>query len=255
MIRLAGFLLLTVAGLSDPRPVRADEITIAVATNFLNPLRLLATEFEAHDAHETIVVSGSTGQLYAQILNGAPYDLLLAADRERPRLLAESGTGIRSTLFTYAVGQLALWSADPELIGDDTLGSLDRIGFRWFAIAEPRVAPYGAAAQQVLENLGSWQLVEGRLVRGQNVAQAFAMIRSGSAELGLVALSQALSYDGQGSYRPVPASLHDPIRQDAILLARAADNPAAGAFLDFLQSADAAAILSRFGYLVPGSRD
>jgi molybdate transport system substrate-binding protein len=234
--------------------LRAEELTIAVAANFLPTLRALVPVFEESTGHEAVLVSGSSGQLYAQIVNGAPFDVLLAADAERPRLLAESGFGQSSSVFTYAVGQLALWSAEADRVSDDTLGALADVPLRWFAIAEPKVAPYGEAARQVLENLGVWQRLEPKLVRGQNVAQAFAMVETRNADLGLVALSQALAYGGTASYRTVPADLHEPIRQDAILLKRGEENPAALGFVAFLRSAAAAEIIVRYGYAVPADK-
>ena len=232
----------------------ADEVTIAVAANFRGVLETLAAEFENATAHAVTITSGSTGQLYAQIVNGAPFDILLAADRERPRLLAEAGLGEPSSVFTYAVGRLTLWSRDPELVDGQTLARLTEIPFRWFAIAEPEVAPYGAAAKEALENLGAWQAIERRLVRGQNIAQAFAMIETQNAELGLVALSQALAYEGTSSYEVVPSELHEPIRQDTILLQRAVDNAAARAFLDFMRTPEAGEILERNGYALSAER-
>jgi molybdate transport system substrate-binding protein len=227
---------------------RAEEVTIAVAANFRGALETLAAEFEDATGHRVTITSGSTGQLYAQIVNGAPFDILLAADRERPRLLAEAGLGEPSSVFSYAVGRLALWSRDPGLVDAQTLSSLGEIPFRWFAIAEPDVAPYGAAAKQALERLGAWESIEPRLVRGLNIAQAFAMIETRNAELGLVALSQALAYEGTSSYEIVPSALHDPIRQDAIALRRAADNTAASAFLDFIRTSEAGDVLQAYGY-------
>jgi len=249
-------MLLVLAGLMVgsmvASPVRADEVTIAVAANFRGALEALQSEFEAATPHRLAITSASTGQLYAQIVNGAPFDILLAADQERPRLLAESGIGDASTVFTYAVGQLALWSRDEALVTPDTLTRLADVPFRWLAIAEPEVAPYGAAAKQVLENLGLWDALAPRLVRGQNIAQTFAMAETRNAQLGFVALSEALAYAGSASYAIVPSELYEPIRQDAILLHRAADNAAAAAFLDFIRSPAAGGILERYGYRSPG---
>jgi molybdate transport system substrate-binding protein len=233
--------------------LHADEVTVAVAANFLPPLRDLEREFEATTGHEISVVSGSTGQLYAQIVNGAPFDVLLAADEERPRRLAESGIGDPSSVFTYAIGQLALWSPRADHIDDTTLTRIPEIRFRWFAIAEPKVAPYGAAAKQVLERLGVWEAIEPRIVRGQSIAQTFAAIATGNADLGLVALSQVLSYEGPASYAIVPRELYDPIRQDAILLRRSADKAAAVEFMGFLEASAAESIIERFGYAVDDS--
>jgi molybdate transport system substrate-binding protein len=227
---------------------RADEATIAVATNFLNPMQALETEFESATGHRLNISSGSTGQLYAQMVNGAPFDVLLAADQARPRLLAEAGLGDASSVFTYAVGRLALWSAEPGRVGDEPLSAVLETEFRWLAIAEPALAPYGAAARQALEALGAWESVQQRLVRGQNIAQTFAMIQTGNAEIGFVALSQALDYEGAATYQLVPSELHEPIRQDAILSMRAAGNAAALSFLEFLRSAEAIAIIEAYGY-------
>jgi molybdate transport system substrate-binding protein len=226
----------------------ADEATIASASNFRKALEALVPEFEASTGHRITITTGSTGQLYAQIVNGAPYDVFLAADQERPRLLVQQGLGIAGSVFTYAVGRLALWSRDPGRVSEDLLTTLPDSGFRWFALAEPAVAPYGAAARQTLESLGAWEPIAARAVRSQNVAQAFAMIETGNAELGLVALSQALDYAGAASYVIVPSGLHEPIRQDAVLLGRGADNAAALAFLDWLRSPATAASVERFGY-------
>ena len=238
-----------------PSVLAADEVTIAVAANFINPLKEIEAAFEASTGHEIRISAASTGQLYAQIRNGAPFDILLSADSERPRLLADDGLGVASSVFTYALGRLALWSAEPERIGDEPLAALVAGRFRWFAIAEPAVAPYGAAARDVLEALGAWDAIQSRLVRPQNVAQTFTTVATRNAELGLVALSQALGYEGPASYRIVPQTLHEPIRQDAILLNRAADNAAAREFLEFLRSEDAAAILVRNGYSTADSSD
>jgi molybdate transport system substrate-binding protein len=232
-----------------PAPGLAGEVTVAVAANFLEPLRAIGTEFEAATGDELVIVAGSTGQLYAQIVNGAPFDVLLAADSERPALLAEQARGDPATRFTYATGRLALWSRRPDLVDPATLTQLDTLDFRWLAIANPDLAPYGKAAEQTLEALGVWSaLAPARIVRGQSVAQAFAMAQTGNADLGLVALSQAIAYEGEASYAIVPDTLHEPIRQDAILLRRAADNPTAHALVEFLRGAAAAAIMTRYGY-------
>jgi molybdate transport system substrate-binding protein len=228
----------------------ADEVRIAVAANFIAPLQELAGAFEASTGHTVEVSAGSTGQLYAQIANGAPFDVLLAADQSRPRLLAEEGFGDIEGVFTYAIGHLALWSAQPQRIDEFSLAELLDDEFRWFAIAEPEVAPYGTAARQVLESLGVWGSIQPRLVRGQNIAQTFAMIETGNAELGLIALSQALSYRQPASYISIAQELHDPIRQDAILLNRGRSNDAARAFLAFLQSAAATEIIEDYGYSI-----
>lgn len=232
-------------------PARAETVTVAVAANFLAPLRALEAEFEASTGHEITAVVGSTGQLYAQIVNGAPFDVLLAADRERPRLLAEAGRGDAGSRFTYALGRLVLWTREPELRDGLMLDILRSDRFRWLAIANPEVAPYGRAARQVLESLGLRARLEPRIARGQNIGQAFVMAASGNAELGLVALSQALAHERPATYVLVPPGLYEPIRQDAIVLEHARENRGAGAFVEFLGSRAAAAVIERHGYFTP----
>jgi molybdate transport system substrate-binding protein len=228
---------------------QAEQATVAVAANFLVASQALELEFEAATGHQLVFTSGSTGQLYAQVVNGAPFDVLLAADQERPRLLAERDLGDPASVFTYAIGQLVLWSSDADRIAQGALADNFVSDFRFLAVSEPGVAPYGSAARQTLENLGLWSGLQQRIVRGQNVAQTFQMVATGNAQLGLVALSQALTYPGQASYQVIPSGLHDPLRQDAILLRHGAGNAAAVAFLEFLKQPAAAAILHRFGYL------
>lgn len=249
LIAFAGLAAIAVLGtLAGATTARADEVLVAVATNFLAPLEEIAAAFEAGSSHSVAISSGSSGQLYAQIVNAAPYDLLLSADAERPALLAAAGLGEPQSVFTYAIGQLVLWSRDPDLVDSTTLERLGQLRFRWLAIAEPDVAPYGAAARETLESLGLWSTLEPRLVRGQSIAQAFAMVATGNAELGLVAHSQALTYEGEASYALVPQGRFAPIRQDAILLRHGADNPAARGLLEFLRGPVAGAIIERYGY-------
>jgi molybdate transport system substrate-binding protein len=243
-IGLVAILLVT----ASANGARADQVTIAVAANFLGALEVMGPEFEAATGHRVTIAAASTGQLYAQIINGAPFDVLLAADQERPRRLVREGLGEPASVFTYAVGRLALFSRDPERVGEDTLMTLADAEFRWFAIAEPTVAPYGAAARQALETIGAWQSIEPRIVTGQNVAQAFAMVETGNAELGLVALAQVAAYAGDASFATVPPELHDPVRQDAVLLRAGAGKASARDFLIWLKTPQAAAIIERFGY-------
>jgi len=238
-----------------PAASRASQVTVAVATNFARPMATLAPAFEAGSGHELILVLGSTGKLYAQITHGAPFDVLLAADAARPARLAEEGLAEPESQFTYAIGRLVLWSPDPGMIGADCRATLAAGRFRHLAIANPALAPYGAAARDVLQMLGVWQEVQPKLVRGENIGQAFQLVASGNAELGFVALAQLAGPDaGTGGSRwDVPAELHAPIRQDAILLRRAADDPAARAFLAFLRSPETQAVIERFGYGVTTS--
>lgn len=236
-----------IACLAAPRSP-AETATVAVASNFVAPLDAISKEFQAATAHELIVTAGSTGQLYAQIVNGAPFDVFLAGDARRPQLLAASRIGEESTRFTYAVGRLVLWSADKAAFPALDIDVLRTDRFRWIAIANPRLAPYGAAARELLRNLGLWDSLQGRIVIGQNVAQAFAMTETRGAELGIAALSQVQAYRRPATYVVLPESLHEPIRQDAILLRRARDNPAAEAFIAFLQTRTAKEIIEAHGY-------
>lgn len=229
-------------------PIDSSDVTIAVAASFRATLEALERDFEAKSDHDVSIASGSTGQLYAQIRNGAPYDLFLSADQQRPRRLVDEGLGDPASVYTYATGRLAIWSADPDLVNDMTLARLGDLEFRAFSIAEPDVAPYGTAAREVLRNLGVWEAVQARVVTGQNVAQAFAHLNTRNAELGLIALSQAESFDGVSSWRAVPEHLHEPIRQDAVLLNRSANPEAAAAFLDYLKSDAAAGIIRDHGF-------
>jgi len=223
----------------------ADEALVAVAANFARTAEALAEAYETESGHTITISSGSTGQLYARIVQGAPYDAFLSADAERPALLVENRQAVSGSRFTYAVGRLALWSADPDRIGPDGAVALSG-GFRFLAIANPRTAPYGAAAMETLESLGLTETVADRLVTGGDVGSAYAFVASGNAELGFIALSQLP--DGQGSVWIVPEDLHVPLAQDAVLLTRGADNPAALGFLTFLRSDEAREAIEAAGY-------
>ena len=190
---------------------------------------------------------GSTGKLYAQILHGAPFDILLAADQERPELLERAGLTVPGSRRTYATGRLMLWSADPERIQGDIPTLLAAGSFRRLAMANPALAPYGSAAQEVLQGFGLYAALREKIVTAENIGQTYAMVATGNAEIGFVAVSGIAANDG-GSRWEVPADRHSPIRQDAVLLARAADNVAAREFLDFLRDDRARAITSGFGY-------
>jgi len=227
----------------------AARATVAVAGNFAIPARALSDRFQAATGQEIRLVNGSTGGIFAQIVNGSPIDVFLAADQARPRALVERGLGVAGSRFTYAVGRLVLWGRDFR-IGDgagDGAGVLRGGGFTRLAIANPKLAPYGAAAVTVLRRLGVLAVLTDKLVYGQNIAQTFQFVATGNAALGLVALSQMTPRDG-GRFWAVPAALHDPIRQDAVLLRRGRDNPAAVAFLEFLRGDAARPILESFGF-------
>jgi molybdate transport system substrate-binding protein len=223
---------------------QAAEVKVAVAANFTAAMKEIVAAFEAATGHSLLVSYGSTGKIYAQIVNGAPFEVFLAADQARPQRLVEEGRA--SGRFTYAVGRLVLWSADPELV--DAEGAvLRRAEFRRLAIANPVTAPYGAATAQVLEGLNLMQSLESRLVRGDNIAQTYQFVVTRNAELGFVAQAQ-VALQPMGSRWPVPLELYDPIRQDVVLLQKGRDNPAARALMDYLAGPEARAVIERFGY-------
>lgn len=237
------------AALSTATMAQAGEVQVAVAANFTAPMKLIAAEFERSSGHKALLSFGGTGKFYAQIRNGAPFEILLAADAETPRRLEQEGLGVAGSSITYAVGKLALWSADAGLV--DAKGEVLTSGnYRHIAIASPKLAPYGAAAQQVLERLGLTTALAPKIVQGENIAQTYQFIKSGNAELGFVALSQVYAQGAvkEGSAWIVPAALYSPIRQDVVLLVKGKDNPAAAALLQFMRSEQAQAVIKSFGY-------
>ncbi len=232
--------------LSLPCAAVADEIRVAVASNFLEAARVIAQGFESQTGHTVVLASGSTGKHTAQIANGAPFDVFLAADARRPTLLEEEGVALPGSRFTYAVGRLVLWSPQEGVV--DAEGRVLAEGdFAHLAIANPRLAPYGVAAQEVLEALGLWEGLRGRIVRGENIAQTYQFVHSGNAALGFVAYSQVLRADQalRGSMWRVPASHHAPIEQQAVLLK---GSEVARIFLDYLRTETAREIIQRYGY-------
>jgi molybdate transport system substrate-binding protein len=228
------------------RAAHADEIRVAVATNFSGAMSALVALFERDSEHTVLLSAGSTGSHYAQIRNGAPFDVFFSADGERAALLEQQGLAVAGSRFLYAVGRLALWSPRPGFVDPDG-GVLESGTFRFLAIANPQLAPYGAAAREVLMARNVWNALQARLVQGQDVGQAYAFVHSGNAELGFVAYSQIKQPTGaiSGSYWLVPQSLHRPIAQEAVLLR---DVPAARAFLEFIKSAAAREVIRRYGY-------
>ena len=238
---------------SLPGKALAAELRVAVASNFLGALKALSAEFEGQTGHQVKAISGSTGKLYAQIVNGAPYAVMLAADAERPRLLEQDGLAVPGTRYTYAVGQLALWTPASDLDDSQCRQSLSDASLRHLAIANPKTAPYGAAAKQALQALNKWQALESRLVRGENIGQAFRFVASGNAESGFVALPQIINsgIEADGCRWIVPPTLHAPLEQQAVLLKRAKGNAAALAFLNFLTSPEARSIIAAQGYSLP----
>ena len=231
----------------------AAEVTVAVAANFAAPMQQIARAFAQDTGHQAVVSLGATGSFYAQIRNGAPFHVFLSADDETPQRLEREGLAVAGTRFTYALGQLVLWSPQGGRVDDR--GEVLRTGsFPRLAIASPRLAPYGQAAMQVLDRMGVTAQWQPRLVVGENIAQAYQFVATGNASLGFVALSQVLVDDRiggrirEGSAWIVPPSLHDPLRQDAVLLSRGQGNPAATALLAYLRGDKARAVIRAHGY-------
>jgi molybdate transport system substrate-binding protein len=229
--------------------VRATDVSVAVAANVSAPMQQIAAAFQRETGHRAVLSIGSTGRFYAQVKSGAPFQVLLAADQETPARLEREGAAVAGTRFTYATGRLVLWSATPGVV-DDSGELLRKPGAGKIAVADPRLSPYGAAAMQALRKLGVADALAPRLVQGENIAQAFQFTSTGNAQLGFIALSQVM-VDGriaQGSAWIVPADLHAPIRQDAVLLAAGKDSDAARALLAYLRGDTARAILRAHGY-------
>lgn len=227
----------------------ADEVQVAVAANFTAPIQAIAAEFEKDTGHKLITSFGATGQFYTQIKNGAPFEVFLAADDSTVQKLETEGDTVKGSRFTYATGTLALWSAKDDYV--DAKGRvLSDNQYQHLSIANPKAAPYGLAATQVLAKLGLTDKVKAKLVEGQSISQAYQFVSTGNAQLGFVALSQIYK-DGKvtgGSAWIVPADMHDPIKQDAVILNKGKDNPAARALVDYLKGPKAAAVIKSYGY-------
>lgn len=230
------------------RDAEAADVKVAVAANFAEALDSVSEAFARSGSDRVVASVGSTGQLYAKIRHGAPYDVFLAADTERPGLLVKEGLAVPQSQFTYAVGKLVLWSPDEATVTGPEV--LRRDGWRHLAIASPELAPYGAAAEQTLRALSLWEAVQPKLVQGSNIGQTFQFVATGNAEIGFVALSQVASPRNkmQGSQWPVPQDLYEPIRQDAVLLAASQETDAARRFLTFLRGEEADQIIAGYGY-------
>lgn len=239
----AGLVLLLVAG-----PALAAETQVAVAANFTEPAKEIAAAFAAKTGHKAILSFGSSGQFYTQITHGAPFEVFLSADADRPKRMEQEGQAIPGSRFTYAIGQLVLWSKTPGLV-DDKGAVLSGGGFNKLSIADPTAAPYGVAAIQTMTRMGVYARVQPKIVKGSSITQAYQFVQSGSAELGFVALSQVIN-DPSGSRWQVPASMHAPIDQQAVLLWTGDKNAAARAFITFLKGPEARQIIARYGYSV-----
>lgn len=255
---LVGLLLFASLAWAGPAGASAEKekLHLAVATNFAPTARVVADLFHAETGQRVVVSEGSTGKHYAQILHGAPFEVFLSADVERPRRLEARGQALPESRFVYALGRLALFSAQPGRVeGPEALESPE---LQHLAIANPELAPYGAAARAVMRQLGLWARLQPRLVRGQDIGQTFQFVATGNAELGFVARSQLVDRRGgagsgrrDGSSWLVPTHLHPPIEQAAVLLERGRDNPAGRAFLVFLRSETARAVIDAAGYDLP----
>lgn len=246
--RILGLVIVTLAALSNRTAAWArenGEAKVAVAANFTEPVKEIAAAFGKLTGNKLVLSFGATGQFYAQITQGAPFEILLAADKATPAKTIAEGHGVAGTAFTYAVGKLVLFSRNADLVSGET--TLRTGKFEKIAIANPATAPYGAAAMETMKALGVLDALAPRIVQGNNIAQSFQFIDTGNAEIGFVALSQVILVQG-GSRWIVPANMHSEIAQDAVLLKSGAANEAAKAFLAFLQRPEAKAVVEKFGY-------
>lgn len=238
------FLIATLLA-SCAMPAFANDVSVAVAANFTEAAEEIATAFNAATGHTARLSFGASGQFYTQITQAAPFEVFLSADDERPALAVEEGFGVEGSVFTYAIGQLVLYSTDAALVtGEETLTAGE---FQKLSVADPETAPYGVAAIETMTALGVIEVLRPKFVTGTNISQAYQFVQSNSAEIGFVALSQISQVEG-GSRWIVPAELHEPIRQDAVLLKTGEDNPAATAFVNFLKGDQAHAIIEKYGY-------
>lgn len=230
----------------DPSP---NTIRVAVASNFSGTLKEIVERYEQHSANTVTVIVGSSGKLYAQIKNGAPYDIFLSADKQRPLLLEQNGLTVAGSRFTYALGKLLLWSPQKGYL-DSTAKVLRQNNFNHIAMANPKLAPYGRAAKEVLIKLDLWDRLQGKIAYGENISQTFNFVQSANAQLGFIAYTQFLTLDKQeqGSFWEVPQNLHTPIEQQVVLLN---DKDSAVNFFKYLQSEQARKIISENGYILP----
>jgi molybdate transport system substrate-binding protein len=253
LLRLFGWVIIS-SGAVVCATAKAEEVTLAVAANFTAPMQKIAQAFEQDTGHKALLAFGATGKFYAQIKNGAPFAVLLSADDETPARLEKEGVAVAGTRFTYAIGRLALWSKNPSLVDDKGQVLLSNTAaknsFKKLAIADPKLAPYGAAAMEVIERMGVIAKVTPKLVQGDSIGQAFQFVMTENAELGFVALSQ-ISIDGritQGSAWVVPQNLYTPLKQDAVLLPLGKNSAAALALMKYMRTDRAQAIIRAYGY-------
>ncbi|UOG90959.1 MAG: molybdate ABC transporter substrate-binding protein [Candidatus Thiothrix sulfatifontis] len=230
----------------------ADEVQVAVASNFTKPLEAIAEKFKAASGHELKISAGATGKLYAQIENGAPFEVFISADSKTPKKLVEAKMAEADSQFTYAFGTLVVWSSKEGYV-DDKGDVLKKGEFQHLAIANPKTAPYGEAGMAVMEKLGLTAAITPKLVTGENITQTYDFVSTGNAELGFVALSQVSKANKlkSGSAWVVPQEMYKPLSQDAVLLSKGKDSAAAKALLEFLKGDDAQAIMTSYGYALP----
>lgn len=245
--KVVSVLFATAMGMTS-QVIQADEVSVAVAANFTDATRDIVPLFEKATGHNVKVSFGSTGKLYSQIEHGAPFEVFLAADSKRPKKAEAEGLAVTGSRFTYAMGKLALWSPKAEAFTDGET-FLKKDEFKRAAIANPKTAPYGLAAQQVMEHLGIWKTVQHKLVQGDSISQTFQFAATGNADVGFVALSQVSAWNkSEGTMWAIPQAYYTPIEQHAVLLKKGRDNPAAKAFLNFLKSDEARAVITGYGY-------
>jgi molybdate transport system substrate-binding protein len=236
--------------IAAPGVAKADEALVAVAANFAGTVEAIGKEFTKDTGHTIQATTGATGKLYAQIKEGAPFTILLSADAKTPAKLEDEGAAVAGSRFTYAVGKLSLWSADAGRIGDDPKAALTAPETLHVAISNPDLAPYGVAAREALTAMGVWDTIQPKIVMGENIGQTFSMVESGAAQMGFIATSAVEIPGGtpKGSRYDVPQEMFKPIKQDAVLLKAGENNAAAKAFLDYLKSDKAKAIIASYGY-------
>ncbi len=242
---------LLVSLLAVVAPAQADEVSVAVAANFTAPIQKIATEFEKDTGHKLVASFGSTGKFYAQIKGGAPFEVLLAADEETPTKLINEKAAVAGSQFTYAIGKLVLWSSKPGVV-DGKGEVLAKGSYEHISLTNPKLAPYGVAGIEVMKALGAYDSQQGKIVMAENITQAYQFVSTGNAQLGFMALSQLLK-DGkiEGSSWIVPAKLYTPIRQNAVMLDKGRDKPAALAFIKYLKGDKSVAVIKSFGYELP----
>jgi len=250
--RITGLIGACIAGILLSVSAQAAEVKVAVAANFAQPMKDIAAEFEKDTGHKLAITQGATGKFYAQITNGAPFEVFLSADDETPAKLVKEGKAVTGTQFTYAIGRLVLWSPDEKLV-DQGGAVLKTDRFKYISIANAKVAPYGRAAVQTMQKLGVLSAIEPRVVQGESITQTHQFVTTGNAQLGFVALSQVWENNRikSGSGWIVPEDMHEQLRQDVVLLNPGKESSAANALVNYLKSDKAKKLIERYGYKLP----